>query len=75
MKVMEFLSDKAISAELKATDKEGILKEMTQLLVDSNKVDNPKEVLKALMDREALVIRACGAQRVHLPSGLRRIAR
>jgi nitrogen PTS system EIIA component len=54
MKVMDFLCEKAVCSELKATDKENILKEMTQLLAESNLVDDPKEIVKALMDREAL---------------------
>ena len=54
MKVVDFLNQRAISSELGAVDKEGILKEMTQLLADSNQIDNPKEIVRALLDREAL---------------------
>ncbi|MBI2870586.1 MAG: PTS sugar transporter subunit IIA [Candidatus Omnitrophica bacterium] len=54
MKIMDFLCQQAISANLKASDKEGVLRELTGLLAASQSISDPDEVLKALVDREAL---------------------
>ena len=54
MKIMEFLSKKAITADLKATDKEGVIREMVDLLVKADDIKNKEELIKALLTRESL---------------------
>ncbi|MFH1407170.1 MAG: PTS sugar transporter subunit IIA [Candidatus Omnitrophota bacterium] len=55
MKIMDFLNPKAISADLKATDKESALKELSELLVQAGVLKESKDKLvKLLMAREAL---------------------
>ena len=43
MKIMELLSKDAVSIELKATDKEGILSELVDLLVSSGNVKKTEQ--------------------------------
>ncbi|NQT46907.1 MAG: PTS sugar transporter subunit IIA [Candidatus Omnitrophica bacterium] len=54
MKVMDFLQSDAISADLKATDKKGAIKELVTLLFKSGAIKNKETIVKILMDREAL---------------------
>ncbi len=54
MKIMDFLSKKAISANLKATDKEGVIREMVDLLAKADEIKNREELVKALLTRESL---------------------
>ncbi|MFA6142652.1 MAG: PTS sugar transporter subunit IIA [Candidatus Omnitrophota bacterium] len=54
MKIMDFLSKKAIMADLKATDKEGVIKELVDLLAKAEDIKNKDELVKALMTRESL---------------------
>lgn len=39
---------------LKAEDKQEVLSEMVEFLLSAGKIENPEEVLKALVEREAL---------------------
>ena len=50
MKIMEFLSKKAITADLKASDKEGVIREMVDLLA---KADEIKATVASLVDASA----------------------
>lgn len=70
MKIMDFLSKKAISTDLKATDKEGIIKELVGLLVDAEEIDrkDKNKLIEILMAREALGSTAIG-QGVGIPHG------
>ena len=69
MKIMDFLNKKAISADLKSTDKEGIIKELVDLLIASGAVKSKKEyIVKALMAREALGSTGIG-QGIGIPHG------
>ena len=54
MKIMDFLNKKAISANLKATDKEGVIREMVDLLGKVEEIKNKEELIKTFLAREAL---------------------
>lgn len=54
MKIMDFLNKKAITADLKATDKEGVIKELVDLLVAADEIKNKEELTRALLTRESL---------------------
>ncbi|MFH0839632.1 MAG: PTS sugar transporter subunit IIA [Candidatus Omnitrophota bacterium] len=69
MKIMDFLNKKAISASLKATDKEGVIKELVDFLVKADGVAGKKdEIVKILMAREALGSTGIG-QGIGIPHG------
>lgn len=56
MQILDFLNSKAISADLQATDKKGIIKELLDLLTRAGEI-NPKDkenILDVIMEREAL---------------------
>lgn len=54
MKIMEFLNKKAITANLKATDKEGVIRELVDLLAAADEIKNKEELIRALLTRESL---------------------
>lgn len=54
MKIIDFLNPRAISANLKSTDKEGVIGELVDLLVKVKEIKNRDEIIKALLEREAL---------------------
>ena len=54
MKIMEFLSKKAITANLKASDQEGVIREMVDLLAKADEIKNKEDLIKALLTRESL---------------------
>lgn len=54
MKIMDFLNKKAITANLKATDKEGVIRELVDLLAAADEIKNKEELVKALLTRESL---------------------
>ena len=69
MKIMDFLNKKAISADLKATDKEGIVRELVDLLAKAGAIKGKKEdIVKILMAREALGSTGIG-QGIGIPHG------
>lgn len=70
MKIMDFLCKQAISTDIKATDKEGIIKELVELLVAAEEIDkrDRNKLLEILMAREALGSTAIG-QGVGIPHG------
>lgn len=70
MKIMDFLSKQAISTDIKATDKEGVIKELVELLVAAEEIDkrDRNKLLETLMAREALGSTAIG-QGVGIPHG------
>ncbi|HOX54447.1 MAG: PTS sugar transporter subunit IIA [Candidatus Omnitrophica bacterium] len=70
MKIMDFLSRQAISTDIKATDKEGVIKELVELLVAAEEIDkrDRNKLLETLMAREALGSTAIG-QGVGIPHG------
>ena len=54
MKIMEFLSKKAITTNLKADTKEDVIREMVDLLAKAEDIKNKEELIKALLARESL---------------------
>jgi PTS system nitrogen regulatory IIA component len=69
MKIMDFLNRKAISINLKATDKEGVIRELVDLLVRTDGIAGKKEeIVKILMARESLGSTGIG-QGIGIPHG------
>ncbi len=69
MKIMDFLNKKAISADLKAVDKESAIKELVDLLVKADAITAKKEeIVKILMARESLGSTGIG-QGIGIPHG------
>jgi len=69
MKIMDFLNKKAICANLKSVDKEGVIKELIDILADAGTIKGKKdEITKILMAREALGSTGIG-QGVGIPHG------
>lgn len=54
MKIMDFLNKKAISVNIKAMDKEGIIRELVGLLSNATEIKNKEELIKSVLSREAL---------------------
>ena len=56
MKFADFISREAIRAELKAEDKEGVIREMVQALLDAGKIEQSEfeSIIKAILKREEL---------------------
>ncbi len=70
MKIMDFLSKKATTTELKSSDKESIIKELVNLLINAGEIDsrNRKKTMDILMARESLGSTAIG-QGIGIPHG------
>lgn len=56
MNITSFLNEKAISVELIAKDKEGVIRELVELLVKAGEISqrDVEKLMKILMNREAL---------------------
>ena len=54
MKIVEFLNEKAITACIKATNKEDVLRELVDVLAKAEGFRNKEELLKVLINRENL---------------------
>lgn len=56
MKFVDFVSREAIKADLSAEDKEGVIREMTQALLDAGKIapSEHESIVKAILKREEL---------------------
>ncbi|MDP3730341.1 MAG: PTS sugar transporter subunit IIA [Candidatus Omnitrophota bacterium] len=54
MKIMDFLNKKAISMDIKATDKEGVIRELADLLAGATGMKNKEELISAVLARESL---------------------
>jgi PTS system fructose-specific IIA component/PTS system nitrogen regulatory IIA component len=56
MKFADFISREAIRAELTAEDKEGVIREMVQALLDAGKIERSEfeSIIKAILKREEL---------------------
>lgn len=68
MKIMEFVNTKAVAADLKATTKEGVIKELSGLLAKAGAIKDDKTLVRTLLDREALGSTGIG-QGVGIPHG------
>jgi len=62
MKIMEFLSKKAISTDIKSTKKEDVIKELVDTLIASDEIEKRcrNKLIDALMTRESLGSTAIG---------------
>lgn len=54
MKIMDFLNKKAVTVNIKSTDKEGTIKELVDLLAKADELKSKDELIKALLTRESL---------------------
>ena len=54
MKIVEFLNEKAITASIKATNKEDVIRELVDVLAKAEGFRNKEELVKALINRENL---------------------
>jgi fructose-specific phosphotransferase system IIA component len=70
MKMMDFLNSEAISVKLQSTDKKGVIKELTDLLIKSGEIKekDKDKVVKILLEREALGSTGIG-QGIGIPHG------
>ena len=70
MKISEFLCTKAISADLKGTNKEEVINELVNLLVTAGAIEkkNKPKLVEVLLQREALGSTAIG-QGIAIPHG------
>ena len=70
MKISDFLCAKAVSADLKGTNKQEIIDEMVKLLINSGAIDkkNKAKLMEVLLAREALGSTAIG-QGIAIPHG------
>ncbi|RJP27948.1 MAG: PTS sugar transporter subunit IIA [Candidatus Omnitrophota bacterium] len=68
MKIMDFLSKKAILTDIKSAKKEDVIKELVELLIESGEVEkrSRNKLVEALMARESLGSTAIG-QGVAIP--------
>jgi len=68
MKIMDFLSKKAIIADIKSTKKEDVIKELVDVLIDGEGIEkrSRNKLIDALMARESLGSTAIG-QGVAIP--------
>jgi PTS system nitrogen regulatory IIA component len=62
MKIMDFLSKKAITTDVKSAKKEDVIREMVDVLVNSGDIEknNRNKLIDALMERESLGSTAIG---------------
>jgi len=70
MKILDFLNKKAATVELKAKDKDGVIRELLDLIVKTRdiKPKNKESLVKTLIDREALGSTGIG-QGIGIPHG------
>lgn len=70
MKITDFLREKAVSINMTATDKQGVIRELVQLLVKAGEIKSPDEekLVPILLAREALGSTGIG-QGVGIPHG------
>ncbi len=70
MKISDFLCKKAVSANLEGTNKEDVIKELVDLLIDAGEVEKKfrNKLIEILMARESLGSTAIG-QGVGIPHG------
>jgi nitrogen PTS system EIIA component len=54
MKIVEFLSEKAVVAEMKATTKDAALRELVDVLAKAEGIKNREDLVKVLLNRESL---------------------
>jgi nitrogen PTS system EIIA component len=68
MKIMDFLDIKAIKLNMQSTEKEDALKELVDVLTETQLIDDKKSVVKSLIERESLGSTGIG-QGIAIPHG------
>ena len=68
MEIMTFLDEDAVTLDLEARDKDGVLKELIDLLMKSGKINDKKRLVQVLRSREELGSTGIG-QGVAIPHG------
>jgi len=68
MRIMDFLSEKNITVDLKAKNKREIIEELTDMLVKNGNVADKKKMVQILMEREELGSTGIG-QGIAIPHG------
>ncbi len=68
MRLTDILSENRIKIPLANTKKEKIIEEMVEVIADSIKLENKAEILKAVLDREAVMSTGVGDE-VAIPHG------
>lgn len=68
MKITEFLDVKGIHLDLRASEKQDILKELVDVLAEVKDIGDKKLILKALLERESLGSTGIG-QGIAIPHG------
>ena len=68
MKIMDFLNEKAVCANLKAQDKGGAIRELVDLLFKAGAIKDKEELVNALLARESLGSTGIG-QGIGIPHG------
>ncbi len=68
MKIMDFLNENAVCANVKATTKDEVIEELLELLLKAHVIKDKKKLIKILLDREALGSTGIG-QGVAIPHG------
>jgi len=68
VKIMDFLDKKAIKLDLQSVEKEDALKELVDLLAETQEIGDKKGILKALIERESLGSTGIG-QGIAIPHG------
>ena len=68
MKIVDFLNEKAVTAHIEAANKEGIIRELVDLLAKAEGIKNKEELVKTLLNRETLGSTGIG-QGVGIPHG------
>lgn len=68
MKIVDFLNEKAVIAEMKSTNKEAVIRELVDVLAKAEGIRNKEELVKVLLNRETLGSTGIG-QGVGIPHG------
>ncbi|MCD4814196.1 PTS sugar transporter subunit IIA [bacterium] len=68
MRIMDFLSEKNITVDLKAKNKKEVIEELVEVLVDGGNVSDKKKMVQILLEREELGSTGIG-QGIAIPHG------
>ena len=68
MKIIDFLNEKAIISSIKANNKEGVIRELVDVLAKAEGIRNREDLVKTLLNRETLGSTGIG-QGVGIPHG------
>ncbi|MFQ5640778.1 MAG: PTS sugar transporter subunit IIA [bacterium] len=68
MRLTDILSEDRVKVPLENVEKDKIIEEMVNLIDDSIKLDNKSQILKAVLDREAVMSTGVGEE-VAIPHG------